>query len=47
MNKQLTTILKNVKDTGLSGVDIKTIQELMGHKDIKLTMRYSLPTPEH
>lgn len=94
MNKQLTTILKNVKDKtrsseyvfsvngnpygdiktgwwkaleeakienfrfhdlrhtfgsrlGMAGVDIKTIQELMGHKDIKMTMRYSHPTPEH
>lgn len=40
MNKQLTTILKNVKDTGL-------LAELMGHKDIKMTMGYSHPTPEH
>lgn len=32
---------------GMAGVDIKTIQELMGHKDIKMTMRYSHPTPEH
>lgn len=94
MNKDLTTILKNVKDKmqpkeyvfsengkpygdvktgwwkalevsgidnfrfhdmrhtfgsrlGMAGVDIKTIQELMGHKDIKMTMRYSHPTPEH
>lgn len=31
----------------MAGVDIRTIQELMGHKDIKMTMRYSLPTPEH
>ena len=31
----------------MAGVDIKTIQELMGHKDIKMTMRYSHPTPEH
>jgi hypothetical protein len=29
------------------GVDIRTIQELMGHKDIKMTMRYSHPTPAH
>jgi len=27
--------------------DIKTIQELMGHRDIKMTMRYSHPTAEH
>ena len=32
---------------GIAGVDIRTIQELMGHKDIKMTMRYSHPTPEH
>jgi site-specific recombinase XerD len=31
----------------MAGVDIKTIQELMGHKDISMTMRYSHPTPEH
>jgi hypothetical protein len=34
MNKQLTTILKNVKDTGL-------LAELMGRRDIKMTIRYS------
>jgi len=32
---------------GMAGVDIRTIQELMGHKDIKMTMRYSHPTLEH
>jgi len=32
---------------GMAGVDIRTIQELMGHKDIKMTMRCSHPTPEH
>ena len=32
---------------GMARVDIRTIQELMGHKDIKMTMRYSHPTPEH
>lgn len=32
---------------GMAGVDIKTIQELMGHRDIKMTMRYSHPTPKH
>jgi hypothetical protein len=31
----------------MAGVDIRTIQELMGHKDIKMTMRYSHPTPEN
>jgi len=32
---------------GMAGVDLRTIKELMGHKDIKMTMRYSHPTPEH
>jgi integrase len=32
---------------GMKGYDIKTIAELMGHRDIKMTMRYSHPTPEH
>ncbi|NPU86384.1 MAG: tyrosine-type recombinase/integrase [Syntrophaceae bacterium] len=32
---------------GMAGVDIKTIQELMGHRDISMTMRYSHPTSEH
>lgn len=32
---------------GMAGVDIKTIQELMGHRDIKMTIRYSHPTAEH
>jgi len=32
---------------GMNGVDIKTIQELIGHKSIIMTMRYSHPTPEH
>ena len=32
---------------GMAGVGIKTIAELMGHKDLKMTMRYSHPTPEH
>ncbi len=32
---------------GMKGYDIKTIAELMGHKDIKMTLRYSHPTPEH
>lgn len=25
----------------MEGVDIRTVQELMGHKDIKTTMKYS------
>jgi len=32
---------------GMTGVDIATIKELMGHKDVSMTMRYSHPTPEH
>lgn len=31
----------------MSGVDIVTVKELMGHKDISMTMRYSHPSPEH
>jgi integrase len=31
----------------MAGVDIVTVQELLGHKDIKMTKRYSHPTPEH
>jgi integrase len=31
----------------MAGVDIVTVKELLGHKDITMTMRYSHPTPEH
>ncbi len=31
----------------MSGVDIATIQELMGHKDISTTKRYIHPSPQH
>jgi len=31
----------------MAGVDIVTVQELMGHKSINMTKRYSHPTPEH
>jgi len=31
----------------MAGVDIVTVQELLGHKDIRMTKRYSHPTPEH
>jgi integrase len=31
----------------MGGVDIVTVQELMGHKDITMTKRYSHPTPQH
>ena len=30
-----------------SGVDIVTVSELLGHSTIKMTMRYSHPTPVH
>jgi integrase len=32
---------------GMRGIDIKAIAELMGHTDIKMTQRYSHPTPEY
>ncbi len=31
----------------MAGVDIRTVQELMGHKDIKMTMRYSHLSDRH
>ncbi|MGE5443759.1 MAG: tyrosine-type recombinase/integrase, partial [Ignavibacteriales bacterium] len=31
----------------MKGTDLATLQELMGHKDINMTKRYSHPTPEH
>jgi len=31
----------------MAGVDIRTVQELMGHKDIKMTMRYSHLSDAH
>lgn len=31
----------------MSGVDLATVQELLGHKSILMTKRYSHPTPEH
>ncbi len=31
----------------MAGVDLATIAELLGHADIKMTKRYSHPTPEH
>lgn len=31
----------------MAGVDIVTVKELLGHKDISMTMRYSHPTPHH
>lgn len=31
----------------MAGVDIRTVQELLGHADIKMTMRYSHLSPDH
>jgi integrase len=31
----------------MMGVDLKTVQELMGHKKIEMTLRYSHLSPEH
>jgi integrase len=31
----------------MKGTDIRTVQQLMGHKDIKMTMRYSHLSPEY
>ena len=29
------------------GIDIVTVRDLMGHRDIKMTLRYAHPTPEN
>ncbi len=31
----------------MNGVDLVTVSQLMGHKDLTMTKRYSHPTPEH
>jgi hypothetical protein len=31
----------------MAGVDIRTVQELMGHKMIQVTLRYSHLAPQH
>jgi site-specific recombinase XerD len=31
----------------MAGVDLRTVQQLMGHKDIKMTMRHAHLAPEH
>jgi integrase len=32
---------------GMAGVDLKTIMEIMGHKTVKVALRYQHPTPSH
>jgi len=32
---------------GMSGADVKTIMEIMGHKTFAMSMRYQHPTPTH
>jgi integrase len=31
----------------MGGVDVRTVQELLGHKDIRMTMRYAHLAPDH
>lgn len=31
----------------IGGVDLITVAEILGHSDIKMTMRYAHPTPEN
>ncbi len=31
----------------MQGVDIRTVQQIMGHKTIKMTVRYSHLSPEY
>jgi len=31
----------------MAGVDLRTVQELMGHKSIQMTVRYSHLAPKH
>jgi len=31
----------------MAGVDLRTVQELLGHKTVAMTLRYSHPSPAH
>jgi integrase len=31
----------------MGGINLRTVQTLLGHKDLRMTMRYSHLSPEH
>jgi hypothetical protein len=41
---QRSTIKRNLT---MVGVNLRTVQTLLGHKDLRMTMRYSQLSPEH